>query len=196
MKDPLKEVTDRQPVESVQRMHGDARGCGCPLRVAIPIAARLVLGGLFLYAGWLKLGISSFDGILPTIDPSRFAFSIKGFDIPGVGSNEAIIGFMAYSIPWVEMLAGLLLIVGLWTRAAALTLTLVLAGFTAGIISVLTRGMIVNCPCFGQTKFLCPETIGNCHLLRNSGLMLAALAIVAMGPGALCIDPRSCCKRS
>lgn len=137
---------------------------------------RLILGGLFIFAGVMKLR-----------DPQSFAFSVMAFDLfPSHADHAAKLA--AFVVPWTEVLAGALLVVGLWSRAAALVIALMLAAFIAGIASVLYRGLNVTCGCFGKFEVPCTGPIGTCHLVRNSIMLVAALLILWKGPGALTID--------
>ncbi|MFN7614125.1 MAG: MauE/DoxX family redox-associated membrane protein [Phycisphaerae bacterium] len=97
---------------------------------------------------------------------------------------------LAHVVPWMEFLAGLFLLLGLFTRGAALVVSLLMVGFIAGIASLLMRGLTdVNCPCFGSLGLFCGKRpMGVCHLFRNTGFMAAALVILAMGPGGLALD--------
>lgn len=141
-----------------------------------------------MYSGWLKLGISSFGGTLPTSTPAAFAETIKKFDLPLVGDDVGIISILAFMIPWTELIIGVLMVLGLWTRAAALVATGLLVSFTVGLGMVMARGMEMSCSCFGSAKFLCGETIGACHILRNAALITMGVMLVWKGSGALGLD--------
>lgn len=102
------------------------------------IALRVLLGGYFVYA--------SHDKIL---DPTAFAKAVYQWQIAGpVASN-----LVAATLPWVELLAGSLLILGLWRRESALVIALMLSVFLAAAASVLWRGVDVeNCGCTSLAK--------------------------------------------
>ena len=56
-------------------------------------------------------------------------------------------------LPWVELLAGSLLILGVWKREAALVIALMLCIFLGAATSVLARGIDVeNCGCTSLAK--------------------------------------------
>jgi len=135
---------------------------------------RLALGGLFIYAGVLK-----------ALDPQAFAFAIKGYGVLDAGDAHAI-RVMAYTIPWAEILTGVLLVIGGWARGAALLLAVQLALFTAANAVVLDKG--IECSCFGENDPFCSGPIGQCHMIRN-GVMLAASALLAWrGAGLWSVD--------
>src|SRR3954471_21674629 len=71
----------------------------------LSLLSRLVLGGVFLYAGTTKI-----------FDPGGLASSIRSYDL---SLPECFVTFSAHSLPLLEILLGLYLVVGLFTRAAA-----------------------------------------------------------------------------
>lgn len=137
------------------------------------LPVRVLLGALFVVAGYLKIS-----------DPQSFAFAVKGFKI----LPDHLIVPTAFALPWIEVLAGILLIIGLWTRGGAVVIFLMLLGFTAGQVSVIERGLDVKCSCFGNLEWPCGGAVGTCHLIRNAVLMLMALIAATLGPGPLAID--------
>lgn len=165
-----------------------APACTIPLSQALPLVIRLTLGGLLIFSGWMKLGISSFGGILPTLDPQQFLFAIKGFELPLVNENPPLGAFLAFFIPWLELTAGFAVLLGIWARAGALLIAGLMLAFTLGILGVIMSGRDVNCPCFGAIKFLCSGTISWCHVIRNTGFFLAAAYMFWKGPGPLTLS--------
>lgn len=121
------------------------------------------------------------------LDPLAFSFSIDKF---GLGLPEQLVLILAHVVPWMELLTGLCLVLGVCTRGASLVIALLMVAFGAGIASLLFRGQTnVTCPCFGSLGLFCGKRpMGVCHLVRNSGFMLTALAIMWMGPGRVAFD--------
>ena len=135
----------------------------------------MVLGGLFIIAGYMKLS----DGL------GSYA-SVKAFEL---GFNEQTLQILARTLPWAELLTGVLLVLGLWARGAAVMAILMMVAFVGGIASVMIRGMDVTCGCFGSLKLFCgDQPMGVCHLVRNSVMAGAAVLILVMGPGAPALD--------
>lgn len=145
---------------------------------------RLALGGVFVWAAWVKLD-----------DPQAFADTIKGFKLlPAAGDHLVVLA--SFAVPWVEMLAGAVLMLGLWTRAAALVLLINLLSFIAAIVSVLQRGISTKCGCFGELSPFCPEEISGCNIVQNSILGAMALVLLIRGRGLLGLDRRPKASRT
>jgi uncharacterized membrane protein YkgB len=125
---------------------------------------------MFLYA--------SHDKILA---PAAFAKIVYQWQVGGAVFSNLV----AVILPWVELVAGLLLLVGPWTREAALVVAGLLLSFNLAAVSVLARGIDVeNCGCTsvkaGEPRG--PFTgVGWFLLTRNTVLFAAALA-VALAP--------------
>lgn len=150
-------------------------GEGLTARSGFLAVVRIALGALFLFAGATKLR-----------DIDFFAYSVKGFQL---GMSEDVVNVVAHVVPWAEVTAGVLLILGLWARGAALIVVLMMVAFAGGIASVMARGLDVKCGCFGALKLFCgDQPMGWCHLIRNAVMGGAGVLIVAMGPGVLAGD--------
>lgn len=115
---------------------------------------RLILGGLFILAGTIKI-----------MDPAAFAMDIHNYRF----LPRAMIHPVAILLPWIELGAGTLLVLGVWRRAAALVIAVLCAVFLVAISQALARGLDVHCGCFGT---LAAGRIG----WRNLALDLVLLA--------------------
>lgn len=135
--------------------------------IPFPLIVRLILGGMFIYMGLLKLD-----------NPVEFLKQIRLYealpeDPPYYLNGTAIV------LPWLEVLCGVGLIIGLWIRGAALQLTIMLLVFTP---AVFLRAMDIHntegTPFFA-VKFDCGCGTGEViiwqKLLGNVGLILLAL---------------------
>jgi putative oxidoreductase len=142
----------------------------------LALAARVALGGMFAFAAYNKLA-----------NPQEFAFSVKAFKI--LPDHLAVLA--TFVLPWLEMICGVLLIGGVWTRAAALVGVGQLALFIGGIISVLERGLNVKCGCFGKYDLFCSGPLGWCNVGQNAMFVAIGLVILATGPGRLALSRRT-----
>jgi uncharacterized membrane protein YphA (DoxX/SURF4 family) len=120
------------------------------------LALRIVLAGVFLYAGAVK-AISSAEfalAILPFMSFPEILLGLISKVIPSAGAiaPEALIGWVASILPPLEI-AGAILVLLPWTRryGAALILLLCLA-FIAALGWALANDIIVACSCFGQDE--------------------------------------------
>ena len=124
--------------------------------------AQMVAGIIFLAAALPKLG-----------DPAAFATSVHNFHLDPV-IPVAATNLLAMTIPWVELLAGLALLLGIHPRAGAVVYTVLLLAFTAGVVAAMARGLSFECGCFGKAG---SGTVGAWKLLENAAM--TALGFVA-----------------
>ena len=99
----------------------------------ILLGLRLVLGGVFIYASVYKVA-----------EPQEFARSIYNYRM----LPEAVINLMAIIMPWLELLCGILIIIGGFVRGSAALIGLMLLVFIIAISSALARGLDISCGCF------------------------------------------------
>lgn len=119
-------------------------------------ACRIGLGGLFLYAGLLKAS-----------DVASFAGDIARYEILPYRWNYLV----AATLPYVEFLAGLLLVANRRVRPAALVAGGLTAVFMLILISVVARGLAIDCGCFGGQG----HTTAAQALWRDAGLLLLSI---------------------
>jgi uncharacterized membrane protein YphA (DoxX/SURF4 family) len=96
----------------------------------------------------LALGIIFVVAALPKIaDPPSFAHMIYNYRIvPG-----ALVNLMGITMPWIELLCGLALILGIWRGTAAGIIAAMLMVFMTAIGINLARGNAIDCGCFDVT---------------------------------------------
>jgi putative oxidoreductase len=92
----------------------------------------VVFGGLFVYAGLLK-----------HLHIYEFAEAVLAYQLVPV----SLAGVTAAALPWVEITAGLCLMVGLKRRSCLIILAWLLAGFLAVIFITMARGLKIDCGC-------------------------------------------------
>jgi uncharacterized membrane protein YphA (DoxX/SURF4 family) len=151
-----------------------------PARAAPPwqpwaaTAARLLLGGVALYAGGIKLG-----------DLDGSAWAVRAYDLLPDDLADAA----GHVLPFAEVLLGLLLVVGLATRWAAAGFGLLLLAFSVGIASAWARGLAIDCGCFGGGGPVDPaETNYLPALLRDAGLLALAVLLAWRPASRLSLD--------
>jgi len=145
----------------------------------ITLLCRLLLGGVLLVAGGLK-----------AFKPSESAGAVAAYKI----LPTDIAHLIGYALPWFEIALGILLIIGLTTRLAALAGTAVMIIFTVAIISVWARGILIDCGCFGGGGAVDPSKAAEAHrsylleILRDLGLALSGTYLYFFPYGRLSIE--------
>lgn len=140
-----------------------------PLGVVIWLC-ELGLAGLFLLAAYNKL--------MPPNGPQLFSASVQAFKLP---LPDFMTRLATSATPWVELIAAVLLLRGVWSRAAATILALLLVLFIVLIAQALGRGLNVECGCFGKLSPFCSGPLGACNLVQNT-VMLGAALLIALTP--------------
>ncbi len=122
-------------------------------------ACQLAIGVIFGAAGLAKLGN------LPA-----FAYEIHNFRIIPIPTENVL----AMTLPWIEILMGLALVLGIRERAAAVLSALLMTVFTLAVVQALVRDLNINCGCFGKAD---AQAVGLKKLAENLGML--AVAVVA-----------------
>jgi uncharacterized membrane protein YphA (DoxX/SURF4 family) len=139
---------------------------------AAVLVVRILLGGLLLATGILKVG-----------HPAELAAAIAGFRL----LPAAVVGPMALALPYVEILLGGYLVVGLFTRAAAVIAAVQFAIYAAAVASAVVRHIPANCGCFGPGD----KAVADWPHVAFDLALAAASAFIAYGaPGAYAVDRR------
>jgi uncharacterized membrane protein YphA (DoxX/SURF4 family) len=145
----------------------DARRATPNWRALLPwvsTACRLVLGGVFLYAGLAKMS-----------NPDAMTRAVRAYKI----LPEGLVHLFSYGLPFVEVVAAVLLLAGIATRVAAVVTGGLLLMFIVAIISVWARGIQIDCGCFGgggaaHVSGLTYFT----EILRDTGLLALAAWLI------------------
>ncbi len=129
------------------------------IRVAA-VVLRVALGAVFVYAAWLKL---------PWHQPWQlFAGAIGDYKI----LPDWAIAPLARTLPWLELLLGLMLVAGVGLRIAATGVTALLAVFFSLMVRAYAQGMEISCGCFGPGEVISWKT-----LLRDGSLLVAGVVV-------------------
>ena len=100
----------------------------------------LIIGGIFIYAGVIK-----------AMDPVGFANDIDNYKI----LPWPLTVRLAFYLPWLEILCGLAMILGLLYRGGLLILTMLISIFIIASVIAKARGLDITCGCFGHaSKYL------------------------------------------
>jgi len=94
---------------------------------------RLIVGGVFIWAGISKIA-----------DPLSFAQNVRNYQLVG----PALSFLTAIFLPWVELIAGMWIIIGIYPRSSALLISCLLMFFILLVLITMARGLDVDCGCF------------------------------------------------
>jgi uncharacterized membrane protein YphA (DoxX/SURF4 family) len=143
------------------------------LRRVVIWIGRLVLGGIFIYAGYAKLFLPNHN-LWPffilkfsiSTNLSNFATQVEAFKLlPAWG-----VQFVANTLPFTEIILGLLVLIGWRLRIWAPVLTAIMLGFFAVVLRAYLLHMDINCGCFST-----PQPINLQKVLEDAALSGLAL---------------------
>ncbi len=140
----------------------------------LTLLARLILGAVLLVAGALKV---------PNLPKSAMA----------VGAYEMlpipIANFLGYTLPWIEIGLGLLLIVGVTVKISGALGALTMLAFIIAIAQAWARGLSIDCGCFGGGGTIDPEdTKYLSEIIRDIGLMGLGIFLYLYPKGRFAIE--------
>lgn len=124
----------------------------------ILFAFRLVVGGIFIWAGLLKI-----------FDPLGFAQNIANYRV----FPQGIAFFLALFLPWIEVICGAFLLFGIFRGASSLLLSGLLSVFLVLIALTILRGIDIDCGCFGSLS----RKIDYKLILMDSALLFFSLNV-------------------
>ncbi len=140
----------------------------------LALIARLLVGGVWLWAGAAKL-----------TDPYGAVLAVRAYQLLPPSVAEAL----GYTLPTLEVVIGVALIVGLLTRGAAAVSVLLFAAFVVGIASAWARGLQIDCGCFGGGGYDADAASKYpWEIARDLGLMLLSGFLVWAGNSRLGLD--------
>lgn len=140
----------------------------------LELALRWLLGATFIYASFHKISA-----------PADFAKILYGYALlPG-----ALINLIAIILPFVELVTGLALVLGVYPRSAALIICALLLMFIVILAINLLRGHEFDCGCFYAARPGDSTTAG-LEVVRDGILLVFDLQILFFnGRRRACVKP-------
>lgn len=138
------------------------------------LLARLVTGGVWIVAGGLKV-----------TEPAASIDAIRAYEL----LPWSIVEPLGYALPAIEIVVGLALVLGAFTRGAAVVSALLFVAFIIGIASVWARGIEIDCGCFGGGGP--KEDAASSYpweIARDAGLLAASCYLVVVRRTRLAFD--------
>jgi len=151
-----------------------------PVRIRIfpwiSLVARVILGGVVLYAGLIKI-----------VDLPQSVVAVKAYEFPIPDGLESLIG---YVLPMVEVLLGLAILTGLLTRWTALLGGVMMVVYIAAIASAWARGLSIDCGCLTPGGFLdaTQKTQYGLDIARDTGLIVCAVWLIIFPASRFSVD--------
>ena len=140
----------------------------------LTLLARLILGVVLLVAGALKV---------PNLPKS--AMAVRAYEMLPI----PIANFLGYTLPWIEIGLGLLLIVGVTVKISGALGALTMLAFIIAIAQAWARGLSIDCGCFGGGGTIDPEdTKYLSEIIRDIGLMALGIFLYLYPKGRFAIE--------
>ena len=140
----------------------------------LTLLARLILGVVLLVAGALKV---------PNLPKS--AMAVRAYEMLPI----PIANFLGYTLPWIEIGLGLLLIVGVTVKISGALGALTMLAFIIAIAQAWARGLSIDCGCFGGGGTIDPEeTKYLSAIIRDIGLLAMGVFLYYFPKGKLSLD--------
>lgn len=136
---------------------------------------RILLGGIFIYAGYSKLFLPNrlfwpwmMLKFSVSANLSNFGLQVAAYKL----LLPAGVDFVAHTLPFAEVFLGLMLLIGWRVQIWGTIVTLIMIGFTAMVTRAFLLHMDINCGCFGT-----PEPVSLKKIAEDSAMTLLALAM-------------------
>lgn len=140
----------------------------------LTLFSRLVLGIVLLVAGGLKIGN------LPIS-----AMAVRSYEMLPI----PLANFLGYTLPWIEIGLGLLLIVGVSVKISGALGALTMLAFIIAIAQAWARGLSIDCGCFGGGGAIDPEdTKYLSEIIRDIGLMALGIFLYIYPKGRFALE--------
>jgi len=121
------------------------------------VGSRLLLGGIFLVSGILKIS-----------QMHDFANSIVNYKL----LSGSTIALLAMILPWLEVFCGASILLGCYYRGSTLLVFLMMLLFTGAVLSAVLRGLDISCGCFTQDPNV--GKVGWIKIFENMGLIIVS----------------------
>lgn len=131
---------------------------------------RIALGAVFVYAAYTKL-FQFVEGRLHLLPWQLFAMAVDSYQL----LPSLAVEILARTLPWFEMLIGILLLIGRWKRFATTATSLLLVVFLSLIVRAYLKGQEISCGCFSNSEPISWKT-----LLRDGSMLAGSLFVTAM----------------
>lgn len=123
------------------------------------LAGRVFISIVFIYAGAIKIS-----------DPIAFSQAIYNYRLLPIET----INFFAITLPWLELISGILLLFGISVKENASIIGTLLLVFIIAVSVSMIRGLDIDCGCFGKGN-----PIGWRKIAENTLMLIVCLSLIA-----------------
>lgn len=110
------------------------------------VILRILIGLIFVVSGFEK-SVSPYQ---------NFLYVLQGYQFLPSSLEIAV----ARVLPWMELLLGIFLVLGLWTRPVLIAASAMFTGFIIVVGQALIRGIdLTECGCFGEWIHIPPQGV-------------------------------------
>lgn len=125
------------------------------------------------------------SGVIKALDARETIVAVRAYQLV----PESLVGAVAAVLPYLEIALGLLLLIGLATRLAAVLAAVVMVVFVAAVTSAAARGLSIDCGCFGGGgEVAAGQTAYTAEILRDLGLLAMAVYLTIRPDTPLSVD--------
>lgn len=141
-------------------------------RRGVGLAGRLIMGAVFVISAAGKL-----------THPDAFVRAVASYEI----LPESLLALFGAAFPWLELVVGVLLLLGLFTRPAAWAAAGMMAFFIGLMLTAVAQGKAIDCGCFVG---IIEETVGPATLIRDTILLLVVVPVLMAPAHSFGLDAR------
>lgn len=140
----------------------------------LALPCRLWVGAIWILAAWHKI-----------LYPAKFALSIATYQVLPL----EYINLLAITLPWLEVITGVTIIAGFWTRASALCIAGMTVMFIVALVmAIRSQVQMTSCGCFAADAEAAMKTIGWDYVYRDVGYLAAAGYVALFDSGRIGLD--------
>lgn len=124
------------------------------------LICRMIVGLMFIVVGVGKIA-----------NPEEFAKEIANYQI----LPYLFVNITAIIVPWIELFAGILLLLGVQTKSSSIVIAVMTVVFTIAVIIAIAKGLNIECGCYSN---IASQQVGLPKVLENIGLLILTFIII------------------
>ena len=138
---------------------------------AVSVPARIYIGVVFILASLYKI-----------YEPYAFGLSVATYQIAPL----SLINIFTLMLPWMELIVGITLVLGFWTRESAFLISAMMIMFLVSLTIALNRDLQISCGCFASQETA--DEISIATIFRDLAWLSLALYAFIFDDGRFGLD--------